>query len=505
MTNAVHCPPKKHGFEPTVEKLISVLHVDDNENFQICFKRYLERQGNFKVENAPSAEEALLKIGQKRFDVIVSDQQMPKKTGVEFLKELSQTGNIAPFFLLTGDTRNETLREALESGAYRVFNKNSTYEKLYLELAHSIKQSVKIKKTEKGLKESEKKFRAITSSAKDGIILINEKGKIELWNPAAEEIFGYSKKDAIGKDLHILIAPTKFHKRYLEGFSRFRATGKGKAINKSFEFEGIKKDGKVVPIEVSLSAVMLKEKRHALAIVRDCTERKAAWTSLEQTIDELVKINEKLGVVGRLTRHDARNKLSVILNNIYLAKQTSAENPQQKENCIHEIESVVDQMTKIFDFASHYEKLGIEELTYNNVENRFQEAATLISGTQNIQFTSECPGLHVLADSLLRQLFYNLIHNSLTHGKKVSQIKIRYHEDPEQLQLVYEDNGSGIATDEKQKIFKEGYGKGTGFGLYLIKKICEAYNWSIQETGIPSKGAQFTISIPKENNEIIQL
>ena len=51
--------------------------------------------------------------------------------------------------------------------------------------------------------------------------------------------------------------------------------------------------------------------------------------------------------------------------------------------------------------------------------------------------------------------------------------------------------------DEKKKIFKEGYGKGTGYGLYLIRKMCEVYGWTIQETGKPGKGAEFTMTIPK--------
>ena len=68
------------------------------------------------------------------------------------------------------------------------------------------------------------------------------------------------------------------------------------------------------------------------------------------------------------------------------------------------------------------------------------------------------------------------------------------------LKLFYEDDGVGIPEDEKEKIFVEGYGKGTGYGLYLIRKICEAYGWTIQETGKQGKGAQFTITIPKGMN-----
>jgi signal transduction histidine kinase len=67
------------------------------------------------------------------------------------------------------------------------------------------------------------------------------------------------------------------------------------------------------------------------------------------------------------------------------------------------------------------------------------------------------------------------------------------------LKLIYEDNGVGIPKKEKEIIFSEGYGKGTGYGLYLIRKICETYGWTIKETGKPNTSAKFTITIPKTN------
>ena len=120
----------------------------------------------------------------------------------------------------------------------------------------------------------------------------------------------------------------------------------------------------------------------------------------------------------------------------------------------------------------------------------------------DMKLVKECQGLFVMADSLLRQLFYNLIQNSLRHGTEVNQIRVYYKEvENGQLELVYEDDGVGIPMDEKEKIFKEGYGKGTGYGLYLIRKICEAYGWEIQETGVPNKGARFVMTLPKTNKD----
>jgi len=124
----------------------------------------------------------------------------------------------------------------------------------------------------------------------------------------------------------------------------------------------------------------------------------------------------------------------------------------------------------------------------------------VFADVHGVKIVNDCHGLTVLADSLLQHLFYNLIHNSLKHGEKVSQIRVYYEEaGKDKLKLVYEDDGIGIPKNEKEKIFTEGYGKGTGYGLYLIKKMCEVYGWTIKETGKQGKGAQFTITIPKVN------
>ncbi|OGD45658.1 hypothetical protein A3K70_00965 [Candidatus Bathyarchaeota archaeon RBG_16_48_13] len=113
-----------------------------------------------------------------------------------------------------------------------------------------------------------------------------------------------------------------------------------------------------------------------------------------------------------------------------------------------------------------------------------------------MRVTNNCHGLWVLADDLLRQVFYNLIENSLKYGERTSEIKITFKEENSRLRVVYEDNGIGISSEFKRNLFKEGFGRGTGYGLYLIKKISEAYGWIIEETGI-GYGAQFAFTIPR--------
>jgi signal transduction histidine kinase len=181
-----------------------------------------------------------------------------------------------------------------------------------------------------------------------------------------------------------------------------------------------------------------------------------------------------------------------------LLKKKLADRPEIVES-LKEMEAVVNQIVNIFSFARNYEKLGVEELVYIDVERIIQEAAVLFARLQEVKLVNECKSLNVLADSLLRQLFYNLIDNSLKYGEKLTQIRIHFEERKDSLILMYEDDGVGIPLNVKSKLFGEGYttGKGTGHGLYLIKKMMEVYGWTIQETGEPGTGAIFVVTIPK--------
>ena len=120
-----------------------------------------------------------------------------------------------------------------------------------------------------------------------------------------------------------------------------------------------------------------------------------------------------------------------------------------------------------------------------------------------IKIVNKCQGLEVMADELIGQLFYNLVDNSLKHGRKVTQIHLNYTKECDALKLFYEDNGVGVPEANKSKLFDSGFttGKGSGLGLYLIKKIMDVYGWQIEEVGEVGKGAKFVITIPKLNRK----
>jgi PAS domain S-box-containing protein len=241
----------------------------------------------------------------------------------------------------------------------------------------------------------------------------------------------------------------------------------------------------------------LKEERELMEAV---AERLGRIAERKKTEEKLSHTTEKLRVIGGLTRHDVRNKLTTVTGNVYLAKKRPADDPKLTVY-LSEIEKAVEQATRIFDFARDYEMLGMEEFTYINVEETVNEATQLFNDFKGIRIANTCRGLRVLADHLLRQVFYNLIDNSLRYGEKASQIKIRYEEKDDHLKLIYKDDGVGISGKIKANLFQKGCGKGTGYGLFLIKRICEVYGWTIQEAGTQGRGVSFIMTIPRKNQK----
>jgi signal transduction histidine kinase len=193
-----------------------------------------------------------------------------------------------------------------------------------------------------------------------------------------------------------------------------------------------------------------------------------------------------------------RNKLSIILSNAYLLKKNIGDSPKLAK-FISNIENAVEASSKLFEFSSNYEKIGVEQPSIINVGEFFKQAVALQTNLPELQIINECSGLTVSADSLLRQIFYNLIDNSIKHGQKTSKIHVYFLEEQDVTKLIYEDNGIGVSEANKLRLFTEGFttGNGSGLGLMLVKKIVEAYSWAIAEEGQPGVGVKFVMSIPR--------
>lgn len=133
-----------------------------------------------------------------------------------------------------------------------------------------------------------------------------------------------------------------------------------------------------------------------------------------------------------------------------------------------------------------------------DVSKMVNNAVTLFADLKGITIINECEGFQVYADSLVMELIHNLMDNSFKYGEKITQIRVSVIEAVGGKELIYQDDGVGIDPELRTRLFQKGAGKGTGYGLWLIKRICEMYGWNISEKGEPGKGVRFVMFIPHE-------
>jgi len=137
-------------------------------------------------------------------------------------------------------------------------------------------------RAEKALWESNKRFLEMTDSVHDAFIMIDHEDNISYWNKAAERMFGYTKEEVVGKELHKTLVPKRFYENYLKGFKKFQETGQGFAIGKTLELDAVRKNGTKFPVELSLSASKIKGRWNSTGVIRDITERREAQEKLAE-------------------------------------------------------------------------------------------------------------------------------------------------------------------------------------------------------------------------------
>ena len=319
------------------------------------------------------------------------------------------------------------------------------------------------------------KFQAdLLNHVGQAVIMADDKKIIRFWNKSAEKLYGWTQEQAIGRDVNELLGATPTQE--VNGVTKRLKAGE----SWSKEVLAKNKDGSVVPVILNRTPIynQVGEYLGAASISTDITLQKTteadltfSLTSLSRSLDKIQELNEKLRVISGLTRHDVRNKLSSVNGYAYLLKK-KYENQFEIADGLSKIEQSVKEIVEIFDFAKLYEQIGVEELTYINVGEQIDEAKTLFSGPMPT-LTNECHGLTVLADSFLRQMFYNFIDNTRKYGKTTKNIRVYFEEESQnQLKLIYEDDGIGVPFENKQSLFKEGFSTGgsTGFGLVLDEK-----------------------------------
>lgn len=280
-------------------RFIRILLIEDDIIDQMSFKRLINEKGlPYKCTMAGSVKKAQEILSDIAFDVVIIDYNLGDGTAFDIFDYIVDT----PFIFTTGGGDEQIAVEAMKAGAFYYHIKDP--DRNYLELLPvSIDKALKNrqmiidqKKAEEALRESEEKFRTISSAANDAIVMQDYNGNVVFWNKAAEKIFGYNKDEIIGQELHKFIIPQQSNDHFLKGLKFHWQQGLEAAIGKRVEIKAKTKNSKIVDIGLSLSAVKLGDELNTVAIMRDITQRKKAQSALIESEERYRTLQSNLPV-----------------------------------------------------------------------------------------------------------------------------------------------------------------------------------------------------------------
>lgn len=203
--------------------------------------------------------------------------------------------------------------------------------------------------------------------------------------------------------------------------------------------------------------------------------------------------NEKLRLLSNITAHDVFNQLSVLLGYLNLIRR--ANEKQEIAELIDQVEAAACTIRSQLECMKDYQKIGSVLPSWQRIDEVMKGIWTELP-TKDLALSLETDGLEVYADPLLKKIFYNLVDNTLKHGKNATRVRISCQRANNAICMVYENNGAGIPEEMKERIFQKGYGDHSGYGLYLVRKILAVTGFDIREAGEAGSGVRFEIRVP---------
>jgi PAS domain S-box-containing protein len=367
---------------------------------------------------------------------------------------------------------------------------------------------------QRALRASDERFKSLSESAQDAVVMMDAEGKVTFWNQAAVKMFGWSRQEAMGSNCHSMVMPERFRPLFEAGFSRFNVSGDGSAVGKTLELVAARKDGTEFPIEISVAGVQIEGEWSAIGIVRDITDRKRAHEQLvaskaevedkarllRETTAQLVQ-SEKLTALGELSA-GAAHEMNQPLNGIKIIAQGLLSDIQKRrlevdelEPCLGDIVELVNRLASIVDQMRLFSrKPGIVPMDEGcdanaAIEGVFKMLAEQLRahGFETEKSLGENLPLVKLDLIRLEQVLMNLIINArdavIAHRTNDKQIAIRsrfvadaFGSDRAGVVVEVQDNGRGMAEAEKLRAFEPFFttkqqGKGTGLGLSIVERI----------------------------------
>ena len=374
---------------------------------------------------------------------------------------------------------------------------------------------------EQDLRDAAERMRAVVETAVDGIIVIDEMGLVESMNPAAEQLFGYTRSEVAGRNISMLM-PAPYHEEHDTYLENYRRTGVRRIIGIGREVVGRRKDGTTFPMDLAVSLTQLKERRLFTGIVRDISERKRS----EAALREAQKL-ESLGVLAGGIAHDFNNLLVGVIGNAGLAlEELTPESPARP--IVREIELIGKRAAELAHQMLAYSGKGrfkLEAIDVNTVVEEMTHLLAVSIGKGVIIRYNLSPNLPPIEGdpTQLRQVVMNLVLNAsdaigdrsgvatISTGLMVadrdylSEVYLPPDLEPgEYVFIEVSDSGQGMTSDVRQKIFDPFFTTkftGRGLGLAVVLGVVRGHRGAIKVYSEPSRGTTFKVLFPRTATE----
>lgn len=370
------------------------------------------------------------------------------------------------------------------------------------------------KKAEQALRASEARARAVIDTVVDAVIIIDTLGRVQLFNPSSEKIFGYRAEEVVGQNVRMLMPqPDRDnHDGYLKHSSR---TVERLVIGTARELTGQRKNGSTFPMELSVGETKEKGERIFVGMIRDVTSRKITEEALGRRAAELTRSNAELEQFAYVASHDLQEPLRKVmafgdrLQSKYgdVLDEQGRDYVTRMQNAAGRMQNLIHSLLSFSHVASKRRPLtsvnlnDMAEEVISDLEVQIQESGGEVR-------VADLPTVEV-DPTQIRQLLQNLIGNALKYRHKdvlpVIEItaEIVHVEGGQQCQIQVRDNGIGFDpqfTDKIFGIFQRLHNRveyeGTGVGLAICRKIAERHGGAISAEGRPGEGATFTVTLP---------
>lgn len=378
-----------------------------------------------------------------------------------------------------------------------------------------------LKQREEALRQSEEQLRQTIDAALDCIIAIDSDGKIIEFNPGAEETFGHIRKDVIGRQMHELLMPPKFHDAHAAGFSKYPKTGEAPILGQRVEIEGMRADGSYFPAELAINVAPRGDGQIFIGYLRDITDRKTAEEALRQEKERAEIANSAKDHFLAMMSHEIRTPLNGVIGLLGLLDDTPLDSEQEEFVRAARIsgEGLLDLINDILDYSKmEADKLELENAVFeirplvDSVIDVLSPAAAAKKIELSTNLDSDLPSLLVGDQGRIRQVLLNLGSNAVKFTDEGS-VRISLsaaptdHQNAIALKFEVEDTGIGIPEDKHEDLFREfttvdpSYSRkfgGTGLGLAISRRLTEMMDGEIGVRSSEGNGSTFWFRVPVE-------